>query len=233
MVLTAFLLGLTGSFTHCVGMCSGMSVMLGQQRKRRSRHGILLLHLGRIMTYAVLGSLAGGLGLVLHAGADHHQGTVLPGLRQWQGGIALVTAAAAGYMALAVLGQVPSPEHLFVGFTRQWGRRMRSSKHQNVNLFSLGMLWGMLPCGLVLAALLTAIAAARPLTGTLAMFAFGMGTWPAMVGLGLAGQRFAWKRQLRPFTALLLFLFAGQMSLRALAAWGIVDHLVVGRLMLW
>jgi uncharacterized protein len=56
------------------------------------------------------------------------------------------------------------------------------------SLFSLGALNGLLPCGLVYVAGAGAVAAGGFLSGLEYMLAFGLGTWPMMLGLGLAGQ---------------------------------------------
>jgi hypothetical protein len=99
----------------------------------------------------------------------------------------------------------------------------------------LGMLWGLLPCGLVLTALLAAAVAGSPGQGALTMLAFGLGTWPALLGMGWVAQHglpraIPWPRQA---AALIVLLFGTQMLLRGLATWGWVNHLRVGGVMLW
>jgi hypothetical protein len=133
-MLPAFLLGLAGSFTHCVGMCTGVMLLLGRGR-RATGWRLLLLHAGRLTTYAALGALAATLGQALnlaasalghhHAATSPEQAALLPGLTMWQGALSLLAAAAAIYMALAVLGRVPSPELLLARVTRWWGRMAR------------------------------------------------------------------------------------------------------------
>ena len=237
-MLLAFLLGLMGSLGHCVGMCGGIALLL-------SRRGITgawrlgLVHLGRIITYVVLGLVAGGLGQTVRL--------AFLGLRHLQGVLALAVAGTAVYLALALLGRVPSPELLLAGLTRYWGRSMRrmtagrppSSEATAVggpwSAIVLGLLWGLLPCGLVLTALLAAAVAGSPVQGALTMLAFGLGTWPALLGMGWVAQRdlpraIPWPRQA---AALIVLLFGTQMVLRGLAAWGWVDHLHVGGVMLW
>ncbi|HBY95244.1 MAG TPA: hypothetical protein DEP84_15050, partial [Chloroflexi bacterium] len=60
-MLLAFLLGLAGSLGHCVGMCSGI-VLLLNRRGRVTGGRLVLAHLGRITTYSLLGLGAGLLG---------------------------------------------------------------------------------------------------------------------------------------------------------------------------
>ena len=261
-MIAAFLLGLTGSLGHCVGMCSGVALLLGRQIGSQSWRW-LLVHLGRITTYGLLGGAAGALGFFIAQSGDHgsardmampgHGSTlVIPGLSRWQGVLAAVTAVLAFYMTLALIGRAPSPELLFVRLTRRWGRVMRrfavkpsgsTAEPGFLSVFLLGMLWGLLPCGLVLAALLTATAAGSPFQGALTMLVFGLGTWPVNVSVGLLGQRrkgsggYLGKIRslphLRYAAAVVLLLFSAQMGLRGLAAWGWVEHLHLGGVTLW
>jgi hypothetical protein len=230
-------------------------VLLGQGSDGRGR---LLLHLGRVTTYALLGALAGRVGALL-LGADgpdalrvasgHAHTTAAPassplaGLAPWQGLMALFGAAAAVYMAIALLGYAPSPERWFAGATRLWGRVARRRLGAGTGLrarFGAGLLWGFLPCGLVLAALLPAGMAGSAGRGALTMIAFGLGTWPVGLGLGslaatmpprfLSPQR---RQQMRLPVAGLLLLVGVQMALRGLTSWGWVSHGHLGGLMLW
>lgn len=248
-MLAAFLLGLFGSMTHCVGMCSGVMVLLGRGSNGQGR---LLLHLGRVTTYALLGALAGSVGsLLLDAGGDeamasgHVHAAAVPApslladLAPWQGLMALLGAAAAVYMAIAVLGYAPSPERWLGRATHLWGRLARRRLGAGNGLgarFGAGLLWGFLPCGLVMAALLPAGMAGSAGRGALTMLAFGLGTWPIGLGLGslapylLSVQR---RQSLRLPVAGLILLVGAQMALRGLATWGWVSHGHWGGLMLW
>lgn len=252
-MLTAFLLGLIGSVTHCVGMCSGVMVVLGHGANGRGR---FVLHLGRLTTYALLGGVAGGVGALLvgpgdalseHVGHGHATAATLPaplaGLAPWQGMMALLGALAAGYMAAALVGWAPSPERLLGRATRLWGRvaRVRMGIGQGMpGLFLAGLVWGLLPCGLVMAALLPAVMSGSAGRGALTMLLFGLGTWPLGFGLGTmaaATRQYLpsvrWRERLRPFGAALMLLVGVQMALRGLAAWGWATHLHLGGLMLW
>jgi sulfite exporter TauE/SafE len=253
-MLVAFVLGLMGSLGHCVGMCSGVAVLLSRQGLT-SGWSLLLVHLGRVTTYGLLGLVAGVLGqtvlLVLSyfgpaAGAGTLNYTVaalLPNLGRLLQGILAVTAAGmAGYLALALLGRVPSPELYLVKLTGRWGHVMRSLTGRKVGsslfwTFLLGLIWGLLPCGLVLTALLAATVTSSPWQGAVTMLAFGLGTWPALLGAGLVTRlnlaraiAIPWPRQM---AALVVLLFGSQLALRGLAAWGWVDHLRLGDIVVW
>lgn len=259
-MLTAFLLGLTGSLGHCVGMCSGVALLLSR-KSNATGWRLLLLHGGRLTTYGLLGALAGGIGLALnamgsHAGHSHMPPAAVgwPTLTVMQGGLALLTALLAVYMAIAQSGHAPSPEFFLRTLTQWWGRRMRqiqtpmpgkdrnrvfhkNSVSQLLAIYGLGLLWGLLPCGLVGAALLTAAVSASPVTGALTMIAFGFGTWPVGLSVSLAARGSQWALRptphLRSLAAVLILAFGLQMALRGLAAWGLVEHLHLGGLMVW
>jgi sulfite exporter TauE/SafE len=202
-------------------------------------------------------ALTTGHGDTSHIHAGHSQGTALAGFTQLQGALALFTAIMAIYMAMSLLGHTPSPEIFLSVATRGWGRAMRRwsmgtgirdsessipypvrhTLSDLASLYILGLLWGLLPCGLVLAALLIAAATASPGPGALTMLAFGAGTLPIALSLSLAA-RWQKSRSLpifwsRPLSAGVVLLFGLQMTLRGLAAWGWVAHFRLGELMLW
>ncbi|MCP4360399.1 MAG: sulfite exporter TauE/SafE family protein [Chloroflexi bacterium] len=252
------LLGLTGSLGHCVGMCSGVALLLGRRGQARGWR-VIFLHLGRVTTYGLLGAAAGSLGFSIMkfisycaaALSGQSDATAVNGLLWLQGGLALLTAVLSIYMALALLGQLPSPELFFTGFTRRWGQLMRrvtaspppanppTQKANILTLYGLGMLWGALPCGLVMTALVAAAVAGSPQRGALTMLAFGLGTYPVTIGVSLAArlkQGKSWplaRPSFRYAAAALIMLFGVQMALRGLAAWGWVGHFHLGTIMLW
>ena len=253
-MFAAFLLGLTGSLGHCVGMCSGVSMLLSRKANATGWR-LFLLHGGRITTYGLLGAVAGALGSTLNRpvgyGAGHmpDQSVTLPNLTTMQGLLALLTALVALYMAIALVGHAPSPEIYLSKLTQWWGRTMRrinlpsaglDTQHPAFSLltiYGLGLFWGLLPCGLVLAALLAAAVSASPGDGALTMVSFGLGTWPVGLSVSLATRWPGWALrptpQLRSVAAVLILAFGAQMALRGLAAWHMVDHLHLGGLMLW
>ncbi len=234
-LLVAFLLGSVGSLSHCVGMCGGVLLLIqprGEPGARISSWRMLPAHVGRITTYALLGF---SVGLVGDAVA-----LALPDLRRLQGTLSFFAALLAGYFALSLLGMAPSLERLLSRATSRWGQAMKDLRAHRQTLgfsFVAGTLWGLLPCGLVLTALLPAAASGSPLSGALTMLAFGLGTWPALLGLDwltrrgrLTGGTRQWLRQA---SALLIVLFGAQMALRGLAAWGWIGHFHVGSMMIW
>lgn len=232
VIIAAFLLGLVGSLGHCVTMCGAVTVLMSRAGAT-SGWRLPLLHFGRLITYTILGGLAGALGTVI--------ATILPGIQMVQGGFAVLVAFVGVYFALAFLGKLPSPEIVLSGLTRRWGTAMRqatNSTDDSLGVFrtiGMGLLWGMLPCGLVLAALLTATTVGSLPAGMLVMAAFGLGTIPALIAVALAARSKQIKMTAWPRTiaASFILLFSVQMALRGLAAWGWVNHLVLGEVLLW
>ncbi|MFQ5407548.1 MAG: sulfite exporter TauE/SafE family protein [Anaerolineales bacterium] len=229
-MFVAFTLGLLGSFGHCLGMCSGVTLLL--RRSGIAGRKLLLAHVGRVTTYALLGLATGAAGQALLR--------LLPPLRLLQGALGLAAGSAAAYMALALLGWLPSPETFGPALARAWGRAVRrllrtGDSSVPVPAYFVGLAWGLLPCGLVLAALLGAAASATPLMGALTMLAFGLGTWPALFGMAWfarGGYRRAgvWAR---PLAASMMMVFGVQLALRGMAVWGLVQHIHLGSVMLW
>ncbi len=229
-------MGLLGSLGHCVGMCTPVTLLLSRPARGAEggpvrRGWLVLLHLGRLSTYALLGALAGALGHLLSAWRAS--------LQPVQGLVALLLAGVLGYMAGAVAGWVPPLETLWAGWTGRWGQAVRRALARPVSstlrAYGLGLLWGLLPCGLVYAALLLAATTGHPLWAAGGMLLFGLGTLPVMAGVGWLAVRgdLQQRERWRKAAALLLLLFGVQMALRGLAAWGLVPHFHLGGVMLW
>ncbi|HHC08667.1 MAG TPA: sulfite exporter TauE/SafE family protein [Actinobacteria bacterium] len=233
----AFLLGLTGSLGHCVGMCGGVALLLGGAGAPPAR--LLRLHVGRVATYTLLGAGVGFFGASLE--------TLGRGAAVVQGLLALGAAGIAWYSALALVGRVPALDRALAGPARRWrGLVGEAVASRAVSPAVLGAFWGLLPCGLVLVALSTAASTSSAPAGAATMLAFGLGTVPALVALarvrrleGTAGGGVATATRQRLAVAgrlaavVVLALVGSQMALRGLAAFGIVGHGRLGGLVLW
>jgi len=170
-------MGFMGSL-HCIGMCGGLIGALSMSRKGIWWPGLLAYQFGRVTTYSLLGLLVGISGAALSAiGGDTVQ---------------RVLAAVAGLLmlvfALNLAGWLPDPLRRIgavvshkTGLSRLAMRASGSARPGN--WYALGMINGLLPCGLVYAALAMVLAAGDALQGTLMMAAFGLGTIPAMMAI--------------------------------------------------
>jgi uncharacterized protein len=170
---TGFLFGLLGS-AHCAGMCGPIAVALpGSDRNGMALFsGRLLYNTGRTLTYMLMGVAAGLLGL----------GAALAG---YQGGLS-VFAGTVILLMLIFRTRFFSTSTVFRSeyFRSLFGRLLKSPG--NGSLFSLGILNGFLPCGLVYLALAGSAAAGSLLNSVLYMGLFGLGTIPMMLALSLA-----------------------------------------------
>ncbi|MCZ2126479.1 MAG: sulfite exporter TauE/SafE family protein [Anaerolineales bacterium] len=222
MLLAPFLIGFLGSFGHCVGMCGGIVILLDRQTLFQNKLSWILVHAGRITTYSLLGAIFGVFGQTLWS------------FHNLQAIISILFALIAFYMAAAFIGLTPSPELLLSGWSGRWGKLMRGYKSASpLSPYLIGLLWGLLPCGLILAALVTAIAAKSAWLGALNMFVFGIATVPSLFLVKwLAGKSLSrlWSRGLASLT---LMVFGFQFAMRGFAALGLVNHFMLGEFMFW
>src|SRR5581483_6684030 len=202
-----FTLGLVGSL-HCAQMCGPIvlsySVGLGRFTQAGGRpHFTPLLwnHLaynsGRIVTYSALGALAGLLGSSV---------ALLGRLTGFGGMLALITGSVMVIVGLAMFGVLPG-SGLLAGQALQFTRGLLKpfsslvNSPGTINRFFLGLGLGLLPCGMVYAALIKATATASPARGAFNMLAFGLGTAGSLLAIGLfssaiRGRLSRWNTQL-------------------------------------
>ena len=176
---TALLLMLSMGFMgslHCIGMCGGLVGALSMSREKLWWSGLLAYQFGRVSTYACLGLIVGLSGAALSA----------LGGEQLQRIFAAIAALLMMFFALNLAGWLPDPlKRLGAWASRKAGLaqlavRVSSSKRVT-SWYSLGLINGILPCGLVYAALSMAMAAGDALLSVQMMLAFGLGTIPAMM----------------------------------------------------
>ncbi len=179
-VIAAISLGLLGSF-HCVGMCGPLALALPIHHKSTSFKiiSVLAYNIGRALTYFLLGVFFGLIG----------QGFAIFGLQQ----ILSIT------LGSLILLSIILPKLFHLNFLNNPGWQSLVSKLKmamsgfitNANASSflgIGLLNGLLPCGLVYMAITGAIATGSILNGGLFMAFFGLGTIPAMFSMMWFGQ---------------------------------------------
>jgi hypothetical protein len=184
VLVTAFMAGLLGS-GHCFGMCGGIAGGLGAMAGVGSRSLVLpglQFNAGRLVGYAVLGALAGG---ILGAAGDIMG---LQSVGKWLRGL---TALMVLLIGLRFLLDWRGLDLIERGGAGLWRRILPlavriSQRHDWIGRLGLGLCWGFLPCGLVYTVLMTAASTGSSLAGATTMFAFGLGTLPAMLGLTVA-----------------------------------------------
>ena len=183
ILLSALLLGLMGSF-HCAGMCGPIVIALPLHGNTilQKIFGGALYNIGRAITYGIMGAIFGMLG----------QGLQLIGFQQ------KVSVIMGIVMIISVL--FPSIFKNQYKLDKSWlkfiGKLKKSlgkllTIRSFSSLFLIGLLNGLLPCGLVYMALAGAIGTGEILLGTLYMVLFGLGTIPMMLSISLAGNLFS------------------------------------------
>lgn len=173
--LSALLLGVVGSL-HCIGMCGPLALALptGKLTATQKLVANVLYPLGRIFTYATLGVFAGLFGA----------GFSLVGLQQ-------PLSIAAG-LALLVITLLPRVKNKIFRF--QAGSVIGNAlanwwkKPGLVKFFVIGGINGLLPCGMVYAALLGSLITASASGSAGYMALFGLGTTPALAAVVWSGS---------------------------------------------
>ena len=99
--------------------------------------------------------------------------------------------------------------------------------------YLVGLLWGLLPCGLVLTALLAAMASTNMLQGALTMFVFGLATLPSLFAVRWLTQQMIARTWSRSLISLMMMLFGFQFAMRGFASLGWVRHFMLGSVMFW
>ena len=180
ILFSALILGLMGSF-HCVGMCGPIAIALPLHGNTipQKIFGGTLYNLGRTITYGIMGAIFGMLG----------QGIQMIGFQQ------KVSVIMGSIMIVSVLfpalfkNQYSMEKSWFsmVGKLKKSIGKMFSIRTFS-SLFFIGMLNGLLPCGLVYMAIAGAIGTGGVMEGTLYMILFGLGTIPMLLAITLAGN---------------------------------------------
>ncbi|MDC7684476.1 sulfite exporter TauE/SafE family protein [Asticcacaulis sp. BYS171W] len=198
-----FFAGLTGSVAHCLTMCGPFVLMQTAANTAKTGWIRLLLpyHAGRLTTYSALGALAGGTLLFL---SPHPEFELLRRVL-----LALVATAFLFILIESLLARVGLrlPFRFGIGIPCGLKAFGRLAATKNVlPRYALGLALGLLPCGLLLTALLAAATTANPLRGAVAMLLFGLGTVPALAGLGWFGgpilKRWPWLQDALRLSAL-------------------------------
>ncbi len=185
-IIAVFFVGLMGG-VHCLGMCGSivgiLSTQLPKVGARWQFH--LAYNSGRIASYTLTGALVGAIGQAGFLFRD-----MVP--------IQLLLFALSSLMLVAlgsyVAGIWSVVRHIEQAGSKLW-QLIQPLTRQLLPISSpmrallLGTLWGWLPCGLVYTVLVTALASGHAQSGALTMLAFGLGTLPNLLIIGLFWQR--------------------------------------------
>lgn len=212
--LVAFLTGLFGG-AHCVGMCGGIVGILSLSQQPSTKKPTFLQQLpillgyniGRIASYVTAGAIVATLGasLIDLTGLDHTKKI-----------LALIAAFFMLLLGLYLAGLWNALSKVESAGATLWKRiEPLSRRFIPVNTVQraipLGFLWGWLPCGLVYTILIMTLSAGSAVEGALLMLAFGLGTLPNLLAMGVIATRLTkWTRnpKVRLLAGLLVIVMA-------------------------
>lgn len=196
MLYSAFVIGLLGSL-HCVGMCGPL--MLAAHAGSQRPSDLILYQFGRIVTYALLGLLFGTLGWGVHLFGFQRELALLTGAL-------LIIIALFNFDPELFIAKLKWTGRLQLGLRTTFGKLLR--KNSPATRFALGVMNGLLPCGLVYLAVLGAVNSPGAGRGMLYMLFFGLGTLPLLVTTLYLRQRLGkkFKRQLSWINSFILLI---------------------------
>ncbi len=185
--LFAFVMGIFSSL-HCIGMCGSIVGMLTfsldsriRENKKRLLPYVLSYNFGRICSYVVAGLMVGTLQYVFRLPILN-----IDGYRVLQSFASAFMISAGFYIA----GWFPKFAYIEKIGAQLWtylepiGRKLIPVRSLN-KAFLFGTIWGWLPCGLVYTALALSATAGDFYKSGITMLAFGLGTLPAVMGVGI------------------------------------------------
>jgi sulfite exporter TauE/SafE len=186
-LLAAFVVGLLGG-VHCVGMCGGIVSALSFGVPQEAQSSLarmfpfqLAYNAGRLTSYAVAGGIMGGLGLLLVQFLPVYYAQqvlyVLAGLFMVLLGLYL----GGWWMGLSGVERLGG---VLWRRIEPYGRHLLPVRRPR-QAFYLGLLWGWLPCGLVYSVLVWAVSAGAVWRGAALLLAFGLGTLPNLLAMGV------------------------------------------------
>lgn len=211
IISAAFLMGLVGS-AHCIGMCGPLALALPVSHKNDAGRllGGLVYNSGRIVTYTILGIILGMAGQYLLPVHWQQTLSIIIGITILLYLFLPLKKITASYSFLSFLNKP------FMILREAMGRLFRS--HKFSSLFSIGLLNGLLPCGLIYLAVTSSFITGTSLKGGLFMLFFGIGTLPAMLATVFFGSYMNQqvRGKLRKAVPVFLFLMATLLILRGM-----------------
>lgn len=207
---SAFLIGMAGSL-HCAGMCGPLLVALPANSKSRLSFyaGRIIYNLGRISSYVFLGLLFGTFGSAAALSGFQKNISVLLG-------VVVIFLVIVPRRYKNKMSQIPVYAYYNRKLQAWMGKLLK--KESQLTMLALGMLNGLLPCGLVYVALLGAVTSSELVNGMIFMGLFGLGTLPFMFTVSVMGQYISLglRRKLNSIVPLLALLLGVVFILRGL-----------------
>lgn len=178
IIITALALGFMGSF-HCAGMCGPIALSLPLRGNNTFQKilGGMLYNFGRTLTYGIMGAFFGLIG----------QGFHMVGFQRWVS-IAMGILMVFSVITPVFFSKLNLGNFEFITSKIRKAIQLLFQKKSFGGLFFIGLLNGLLPCGLVYLAIAGSIGTADFYLGVLFMILFGLGTIPMMLFISIAGN---------------------------------------------
>ena len=175
MLYTAFIFGLISSF-HCVGMCGPIAMMLPIDRTNEAKKTtqIITYHIGKLTAYGTLGLIFGFFGRSFYLAGMQQQLSIIVG-------ILMIMVVVIPEKVFAKYNFSKPVYRLITKVKTSLGQQFKSKSYRS--LFTIGLLNGFLPCGMVYVAIFGAIAMQSVSLGILYMILFGIGTIPLLTAI--------------------------------------------------
>ena len=175
MLYSAFIFGLISSF-HCIGMCGPIAMMLPVDRSNEAKKitQIITYHIGKLTAYGTLGLIFGLLGRSFYLAGMQQQLSIIVG-------ILMILVAVIPEKVFAKYNFSKPVYRVITKVKSSLGQQFKNKSYKS--LFTIGLLNGFLPCGMVYVALFGAIAMQNVSLGIAYMILFGIGTIPMMVAV--------------------------------------------------
>ena len=175
MLYSAFIFGLISSF-HCIGMCGPIAMMLPVDRSNEAKKitQIITYHIGKLTAYGTLGLIFGLLGRSFYLAGMQQQLSIIVG-------ILMILVAVIPERIFAKYNFSKPVYRVITKVKSSLGQQFKNKSYKS--LFTIGLLNGFLPCGMVYVALFGAIAMQNVSLGIAYMILFGIGTIPMMVAV--------------------------------------------------
>ena len=175
MLYSAFIFGLISSF-HCIGMCGPIAMMLPVDRNNEAKKvtQIITYHIGKLTAYGILGLVFGLLGKSFYLAGMQQQLSIIVG-------VLMIVVALVPEKVFAKYNFSKPVYKIISKVKSSLGQQFKNKSYKS--LFTIGLLNGFLPCGMVYVAIFGAIAMQSVSLGVLYMLLFGIGTIPMLTAV--------------------------------------------------
>jgi uncharacterized protein len=175
MLFSAFIFGLISSF-HCIGMCGPIAMMLPVDRSNEAKKitQIITYHIGKLTAYAILGLVFGLLGKTFYLAGMQQQLSIIVGAL-------MIVVALVPEKVFAKYNFSKPVYRVITKVKSSLGQQFKNKSYKS--LFTIGLLNGFLPCGMVYVAIFGAIAMQSVSIGVMYMILFGLGTIPMLTAV--------------------------------------------------